>query len=231
MKHSSTIACSALFAALAGCSTDHAGMAPAADHAMGGPRMPGGCEAPAEANTGKLGCYYDASVKFGTLPASVFWHVDEFPDAASAAEAKGHASVVVRGYDRIFLHTVNGEAEWRAGGGRHLATVGPMPAPQGSPVTARFMQAMSQPGATTRPHRHDGAEAFYLLSGAICIETPDGDKTTVAGETYWVPARVPMQLTSAGAGLRRSLFLVLHASSQPWMTMAPDWTPAGACRR
>ena len=191
--------------------------------------MPGACEAPASANTGKLGCYFDVAVEVGILPAQVYWHVDEFPDRASAQSARPRAGAVVTDYGRTFLYTVSGDVEWRPSGGRRLATVGPMPAPQGAPMTARFMQAMTEPGATTRPHRHDGAEAFYLLSGAICMETPEGGRTTSEGETYWVRGGLPMQLTSAGGGTRRSLFVVLHRSSEPWMTMAPDWTPTGAC--
>lgn len=216
-----------LLAGLGACGSPHA---PAtADHAMGSPRMPGACEASASANTGKMGCYFDEAVELGTSAGSAFWHVDEFPDATSAVQALASGSAVVRAYGRIFLQTVNDDAGWRPAGGRHLATVGPMPTPKGSPVTARFMQAMTQPGANTRPHRHDGPEAFYLLSGAICMETPEGGQTTGPGETYWVRGGVPMQLTSAGKEVRRSLFVVLHSSSQPWMTMAPDWTPTGAC--
>jgi hypothetical protein len=177
-----------------------------------------------------MGCYFDEAIDIGLLPAAAFWHVDEFPDYASAARAKGPASVVVRGYGRIFMQTVNGQAQWRARGGRHLATVGPMDAPQGETVTARFMQAMTQRGASTRPHVHDGPEAFYLVSEAICMETPSGTQTTGAGQTYLINGGVPMQLTSAGQGVRRSLFVVLHRSSQPWMTMG-DWKPTGACAR
>lgn len=215
-------------AALGSCSPqDRPG--PTADHRMGGPRMPGACEAASAANAGKLGCYFDVAIEIGTLSAPVFWHVFEFSDAASARRVTAPGAAIVYAYGRVFLQAVNSDPHWRAAGGNHLATVGPMPAPQGVPVTARFMQAMTQPGANTRPHRHDGPEAFYLLSGAICMETPEGGRTTGPGETYWVRGGVPMQLTSAGNGVRRSLFVVLHASSQPWMTMAPDWAPTGAC--
>lgn len=227
MTRSFVIALGGLLAALGSCAPPAA--TPRVHHAMGGPRMAGACEASASANAGKLGCYFDEAVELGTFSGPAFWHVDEFPDADSATRAKGAHSAVVRAYGRIFLQTVNDDARWRPAGGRHLATVGPMPAPQGTTVTARFMQAMTRPGANTRPHRHGGPEAFYVLSGAICMETPEGRQTTGAGGTYWVRGGVPMQLTSAGTGVRRSLFVVLHPSSQPWMTIAQDWTPAGAC--
>lgn len=229
MRRAFFFATGAWVMALGACHSPGKLEAPTAAHAMSSPGMPGACEAPASANVGKAGCYFDVAVDVGALSSPAFFHVDEFSDAATAEAARGPGGAVVHAYGRIFLETVNTDARWRPAGGRRLAMVGPMEAPRGTPVTARFMQAMTLPGAVTRPHLHAGPEAFFLLSGAICMETPAGGETTHAGDTYWVPGGVPMQLTSAGAGLRRSLFVVLHPSSQPWMTMTRDWTPSGAC--
>ena len=38
-----------------------------------------------------------------------------------------------------------------------------------------------------------------------------------------------MALNSVGTETRRSVLLVLHDSSQPWITMAIDWQPKGLC--
>lgn len=216
--------------ALVGCRHVGAVQAPKVDHAMmGGPRMAGACEASASANVGKHGCYFDQAITLGVLSAPAYYQVDEYADAATASKAKARGSVVVAAYGRVFLQTVTTDAGWRAAGGHHLATVGPMEVPRGEPLIARFMQAMTLPGASTRPHRHHGPEAFYVLSGAICMETTEGVRTTGAGQTYWVRGGVPMQLTSTGDGERRSLFVVVHGASQPWMTMTPSWIPRGAC--
>jgi quercetin dioxygenase-like cupin family protein len=203
-----------------------------ADHmaGAGAPPIAGGCEEPASANRGKMGCYFDAAVEIGQQPDEVYWHVDEFADGRAAAAAPAlPTSTVIEAYGRTFLYTVTGDAAWRPAGGERVATVGPMPAPQGGRVTARYMQAMTEPGAQTRPHWHDGPEAFVVLSGAICMESPDGVSTTGAGRTYWIRGAVPMQLSHAGEGVRRSIFIVLHPSAEPWMKMATDWTPKGAC--
>ena len=197
--------------------------------AMGGPRVPGGCEAPAAANQGKMGCYLDVAVEIGPLPGQVYWHIDEFPNEASARGAATRASAVVSAYGRTFLETVNADAAWRPRGGTRLAVVGPMPVPEGVPLTARFMQGMTEAGATTRPHRHSGPEGFLLLDGAICVETPAGAHRTNRWETLWLPGEMPMHLTSAAGGVRRSVLVVIHPSSQPWMTVMPEWTPTGAC--
>ena len=217
-----------MLAALAGCAAEPS-PAPLAPHGMGSPRLPGGCEAPASENAGKFGCYFDALVELAGLPASVYYHIDEFPDRTSAERARTAGGAVVEAYGRLFLQTVSGDGSWRPAGGRRLATLGPMPAPSGRRVTARFMQAMTRPGATTQPHSHDGPEAFYVISGAICMESPAGAEITKAGETYWIRGGVPMQLSSAGTEVRRSLFVVLHPSDRPWMNVGIAWKPSGAC--
>jgi len=199
--------------------------------AMGDSPVPGGCEAPAMSNQGKAGCYFDAEARVGRLGGAAYWHVDEFTDLSSARVQRVRGSAVVFAYGRFFLQTVNSDLAWSPRGGRRLATVGPMPVPSGVPLTARFMQAMTPPGVTTRPHAHSGPEAFYLLDGAICMETPAGVRTTSRGQTYWVEGGSPMQLTSAPGGIRRSLLVVVHPTGQPWMTVAPGWQPRGACTR
>ena len=230
MRLGSTTIIGGLIVALAACMSPEpsAGSGTSA-HSMSA-RLPGGCEAPARENPGQHGCYFDQSIQLGRLSSALFWHLDEFPDAGTATEqAKGRQSAVVRTYGRVFLHTFHANRQWRPEGGRRLATVGPLEAPRGAPVTARVMQAMTSPGAATQPHRHDGPEAFYVLSGSICMETPAGAQTTAAGETYVVNGDIPMQLTSAGDEVRRSLFVVLHRSSEPWMKNPGEWTPSGAC--
>jgi quercetin dioxygenase-like cupin family protein len=224
------VACLSLPVLLAACSSEPQHRPHSHDMAMGGPRIPGGCEAPSAMNHGREGCYLDAVVDIGRLPPQVHWHIDEFPDADEARRSRTRASVIVTAYGRTFLQTVNGNPAWRARGGSRIARVGPLPAPQGTAISVRFMQAMTAPGVTTRPHRHPGPEAFHVLDGAICLETPTGAQTVAAGGSLWAAGATPMQLTSAGDGIRRSLLIVIHPSQQPWMTQAPDWQPRDSCR-
>lgn len=197
---------------------------------MGTPRMPGGCHAPASENQGKFGCYFDAAIELVGLPSSVFYHIDEYPDRGAAERARTVGSAVVEAYGRTFLQTVSGDGTWRPSGARRIATIGPLPRPPGNRITARFMQAMTRPGATTQPHSHDGPEAFHILSGTICMESPSGAATTGAGGNYWIGGGIPMQLSSVGTEIRRSLFIVLHPSSRPWMNVGIPWKPTGACQ-
>jgi hypothetical protein len=68
-----------------------------------------------------------------------------------------------------------------------------------------------------------------LLSGTQCLETPDGITITQAGEGAVVAQGPPMALSSVGTELRRSVVLVLHDPAEPWIAMAHDWHPKGAC--
>jgi len=80
-------------------------------------------------------------------------------------------------------------------------------------------------------HRHAGAEAWYTLEGAQCLETPQGKLVQRAGEPgMMVPAGVPMMLVGIGNTVRRSLVLILQDASQPRSTPAMDWAPAGLCQ-
>ena len=197
------------------------------DMAMGA-LIPGACEEPASLHQGQLGCYFDTAVQLRNPPSELYWHIEEFVDPAIAEGAKGPASAVVSAYDRTFLYTINGEAQFATPGGRPVSSIGPLPTPHAEAITARFMQAMTEPGAMTRVHTHDGPEAFFLISGAICMDSLGGPAITGAGQTYWIGGNLPMQLHHAGTDVRRSIFVVLHPSSEPWMKMS-DWKPTGGC--
>ena len=65
------------------------------------------------------------------------------------------------------------------------------------------------------------------MSGAQCLETPEGITVARTGEVAVVPEGPPMALSSVGTETRRSLLLVLHDRSQPSIAMESDWKPKG----
>jgi quercetin dioxygenase-like cupin family protein len=93
------------------------------------------------------------------------------------------------------------------------------------------MQATTPPGFRTDVHQHGGPEALFTLSGEVCVETRDGKLVGRAGEQPLViNGDVPMQLTSVGSEVRRSLVLILHDAAQPWkIPTAGPWVPKGLC--
>jgi quercetin dioxygenase-like cupin family protein len=166
----------------------------------------------------------------GHLPQEpMFWHLDIFRTPAEAAAGKGARGIVLMAFERVWLSTIAG-ANWRPQGGTRVAQIGPLPEISNADYTAHYMETVTDPGHSTSIHRHDGPEIWYTLTGQLCLETADGMAIGHAGESTIALPRVPMRGTTIGSETRRSLVLVLHETSKPWFTPAPDWTPKGFCK-
>ena len=174
-----------------------------------------------------------ATVPVAELPrAPIYWHLDTYPTRAEADAATGPRSTVVETFAKVWLFTI-AEADWRPAGGMRVATIGPLRARPEGRYTASYMQAATSPGFQTDVHQHGGPEALFTLSGEVCVETPDGKSVGRAGgEPLLINGDVPMQLTSVGSEVRRSLVLILHDAAQPWkVPTASPWVPKGLCVR
>jgi quercetin dioxygenase-like cupin family protein len=173
------------------------------------------------------------SVDLGELPQSpIFWHLYNYPNRAAAEveAAKAPRTTVIEAFDRIWLYSLAAK-DWQPTGGERVAKIGPLPIKADRKYTARYMEAIFTPGMKAAVHRHSGPEAWYLLTGTQCLETPEGMTVAHAGDTTIVPEGPPMALNSVGVETRRSVLLVLHDTTQPWITMATDWEPKGLCPR
>jgi quercetin dioxygenase-like cupin family protein len=178
---------------------------------------------------GEPGCFYDGSVDLGIVAGPRWWHIDEFPNiepAKKAATAQGYARVI---FGRALVQTVNDKADWAAPGGRHLATVGPLPMEGRVTRAARFMEATFTEGMTAIAHRHSGPEAWYVFEGAQCLESPKGATVVRAGESTWIEEGPSMHLSHFGEGVRKSLVLIVHRSELSSQTVTPEWKPKGLC--
>jgi hypothetical protein len=165
----------------------------------------------------------------GLPPGPLYWHLDAYPTRAAAAAARDARGTVAQSFGRVWLFTI-AEAGWRPAGGERVATIGPLPLSSRGPATASYLDAATAPGFQTDVHQHAGPEAIYTLSGGVCLETPRGRLVGRAGgEPLLVGGGQPMQLTSIGTEVRRSIVLVLHDSSQPWKVPADGWSPPGRC--
>jgi hypothetical protein len=51
------------------------------------------------------------------------------------------------------------------------------------------------------------------------------------GQYVIVPGGPPMELTATGTEVRRAQVLILHDSSQPPSSLAPDGKPKGLCQK
>jgi hypothetical protein len=165
-------------------------------------------------------------------PAPIYWPLDTYHTRAEADAAKGPRSTVVETFAKVWLFTL-AEADWRPTGGTRVATIGPLGVRPEGRYTASYMQAATSPGFETDVHQHGGPEALFTLSGEVCVETPDGKLVGRAGgEPLLINRDVPMQLTTVGSEVRRSLVLILHDAAQPWkVPAASPWVPKGLCMK
>ena len=185
---------------------------------------------PAEQSDRKLGCFVTATQELGKLPqAPVFWHIFEYPTRATAEAATGKQGVVVDSYGKWWVLAVADKA-WSANGGKRVARVGPLPLGDAAVnYTATYMEATFVKGMSSHVHRHAGPEAWYVLAGQQCLETPGHQQIMRAGESGIVPGGPPMMLSSFGSAERRALVLILHDSAQPSTIHVSDWKPEGLC--
>ena len=205
-------------------------------HAAGGAHaasttvpVPGGCSVRRTTPSDAVGCYVAAIDTLGVLPTSpVYWHLDSYPTRAAAEAGRGGRGTIAEAHGRVWLFTI-ADAEWRPTAGERVARVGPLPHSSGRAYVAYFIEGVVPPGARTPAHRHAGPEAWYVLEGTNCLQTPDEVRTARAGESLIIQEGPPMILTGVGQTTRRSLALVLHDASQPWSIVTPSFTPKASC--
>jgi uncharacterized protein (TIGR02246 family) len=196
--------------------------------------VPGGCAVRRTGPSDAVGCYLAGTEAFGAAPAApLFWHLDRYPTRAAAEAARRAHGTVVEAHGRVWLFTL-ADSTWRptaGAAGERVARVGPLPVTPGRMYAAHYLEGVVPVGARTPVHRHAGPEAWYVLAGAQCLETPDGARVVRAGESFVVPEGPPMALVGTGTVTRRTLGLVLHDAAQPWSIPTSDWAPKGICTR
>ena len=193
--------------ALAALATGVLGLAAAADVGLAqiaGSKIPGGCDIPATQRGSATGCYLTATLELPAMPKGpIYWHVYSYPSRAEADRAaRPPESIAVESLGTVWLFAI-GDGAWQAPTGQRVARIGPLPLQPAQRYTARFMEAVFPPGQglQTSVHRHSGPEAWYLVSGAQCLRTPDVMKVLRTGEGGFVEAGPPMMLTGIGPDL------------------------------
>jgi quercetin dioxygenase-like cupin family protein len=191
------------------------------------PLVPGGCTAPAAEHVGEAGCYLLAELKIEHAPARLYWHISEFSNMheAETAALKHRWSKIVTAHDRIWLYVMGSKKETITGG-ISKTIIGPMDVPSGGTASVRFLTSKFPPGMRTRVHSHPGSEAFYVIEGEQCVETPSQKHRISAGNSYIVPSGMHMQAAAKG---RLSLVALILRPEQLWSQPEPSWTPSDFC--
>lgn len=167
----------------------------------------------------------------GTLPPGpLYWNIYTFADAQAARRAGPPRGSVVEAFGQVWLFAIGGKGG-ELEGGRHLADVGPLPV-EAAPgdFSVEYLKSTFTPGATAPVHVHSGPEAFYAISGASCLETPDGVQVARgAGHSLMVRRGPPMLLMAIGHETRQGFAMILHGEGSPPTTLTSAWTPRGLC--
>ncbi|MFM0139225.1 hypothetical protein [Caballeronia grimmiae] len=191
----------------------------------------GSCIPVAERKT-EYGCFVHAEEHLEELPhAPIFWHIDRFPSLSAAEAARGRNGTVVQILGHVWLFTI-ADKEWQSSGGEHIVSVGPLKLPVADKLMATYMEGNFKPGMQSTVHRHPGTEAWFVLSGAQCLETPRGIQIGRPGAPpVIVPPGDPMLLTGIGTEQGHWLVLILMDAAMPRGLPADDWTPKHLCER
>lgn len=201
----------------------------AAAAAVPAPIVPGGCTAPASEHVDDAGCYLLAEMTVVDAPEHLYWHIAEFADVPAAeTEARKHrSSKVVSAHGRIWLLVIGARGE-RVGSGKPANVIGPMDAPTVGTVSVRFLTSTFPPGMRTRVHAHPGSEAFYVIEGEQCVETPTVRHRITAGHSYIVQSGTHVQAAARG---RKSLVALILRPGATWSEPVTSWAPSTYCER
>jgi quercetin dioxygenase-like cupin family protein len=175
-----------------------------------------------------IGCRILAQRTVQELPRGpLFWYLVTFPTRAAAVAAAGPTSVVAAAEGRNWVFTIAPDdgGPWR---GELVAQVGPLELPLMKAYTIEVAVAVMPPGSRSRVHTHAGPEAWYILAGEQCLETPSGARRAGAGQGMTQAGYTPMQLVATGNVVRHALVVVVHDAEQGWGSPS-DWKPSGRC--
>jgi quercetin dioxygenase-like cupin family protein len=162
--------------------------------------------------------------------ASVVWRLDTYPGIEAAQRDRAVTGTVVQAFGKVWKFSV-GPPGPRSGTGEHVAQIGPIIVDTNTAYDAEFLKSTFSPGMAAPVHRHSGPEAFYAVTGATCLETPDGMQLERRpGNGIVIRGGPPMLLMAVGGQARKGFALILHDTALPPTTLAHDWQPKGLCR-
>jgi quercetin dioxygenase-like cupin family protein len=189
----------------------------------------GTCKLVAE-RTSDVGCWILADQSIGTASAKMYWHLDRYADSAHAARAQTSAGIMIHALKATWVMTVDSnKAPKNRKAAAHVTDIGPLLVRPGVEYSATFMEAITNPGMTSKVHRHSGPEAWYTVAGQTCLEVPGEKILGRPGKPAIVPQGPPMFLTATGKKQRRAITLILHETKLPPTTMENTWKPKGLC--
>ena len=172
---------------------------------------------------GSLALKVLAEKKVAALPAGrprLYWRLENFPSLAQAQAAAGPMGLAAEAAGKAWLFTL-GPKGGSSAGGTKVAEVGPLPTVVAPEYLLRINEGSGPPGSTTVVHTHPGTEAFYVLTGELCIRTPQGVLRIPAGRTEAGPnTDTTVQISSCGSANLYELIMFLVDATRPFSSPA-----------
>jgi hypothetical protein len=141
------------------------------------------------------------------------WRVETFSSLAQAQAAAGPWALAAEAFGRAWLFTL-GPKGGSSSGGTKIVDVGPLPPVVATDYLLRINEGTGAPGSITTVHSHPGIEAFYVLSGEMCLRTLKGVLRIPATRAEaGAEPDVPIQVSSCGSTeLRQLIMFVVDAN-------------------
>ena len=153
-------------------------------------------------------------------PGPWYWRIDTFPSLAQAQAAAGPTALAAEAGGKAWLFTL-GAAGGSSPGGSKIAEIGPVPAITAPEYLLRINGAGGPPGVKTRVHTHPGSETFYILTGELTQQTPEGTHSVSPGHSMLGhPPGTPMQVSSTGKGNLSALVMFVADATKPFSSPA-----------
>ena len=164
-----------------------------------------------------------ADKKVARLPVGrpgLYWRLENFPSLAQAQAAAGPMGVAAEYTGRAWLVTL-GPKGGSSAGDTKVAEIGPLPTVVAPEYLLRINEGSGPPGSITVVHTHPGTEAFYVLTGETCTQTPQGVIRVSAGQAKAGPdADTPTQVSSCGSADLRGLVMFVVDATRPFSSPA-----------
>jgi quercetin dioxygenase-like cupin family protein len=153
-------------------------------------------------------------------PGPWFWRIENFPTLAEAQAAAGPTALAAEAAGKVWLLTL-GPPGGSSPGGSKVAEIGPVPPIAAPEYLLRINGAGGPPGVKTPVHTHPGSETFYVLTGELTQQTPDGTHRVSAGQSMLGhPPGTPMQVSNRGSSDLTALVMFVADGSKPFSSPA-----------
>lgn len=153
-------------------------------------------------------------------PGPWFWRIETFPTLAAAQAAAGPTGLAAQAAGKAWLFTL-GPPGGSTPGGSKVAEIGPVPPITASEYLLRINSAGGPPGVKTPVHMHPGSETFYVLTGELTQQTPDGTHHVSSGQSMLGhPPETPMQVSNRGSSDLTALVMFVADATKPFSSPA-----------